>query len=150
MVTKYEEAMKGRGASYNELVVGIKQITQVTKANDASYRELVGYITDSRKDGENMAMKWIQEQNPNANFNEVSSMYKQLVRFMESKRANFVSVEANLGSIDAEHKRLIRPFPNNLYAKFFGISELGYEPITTSAVKEANKSGVDNDIDLDL
>lgn len=150
MSVEYQQENKYRSTLYNELVVGIKQITNVAKTNDESYKDVIAMIMEGRKDSEQLGMKWIMEQNPNSNFQEVTKMYQQLARFIESKRANFVSFERKMAEVDAQHEYFLRAFPNNIFAKVFGFKSFGYEPITTTAVKKAVETGVDDDIKLDL
>lgn len=146
----FEQKIDERTAFYD----GMKKIfvskAQIATKNDESFRKNIDIIMGSRKDGKQVMMKWITESNPNANYQEVSSLYKELSRTVEAKREGFFEQEKVLQDIVRQHKQHLQTFPNSLYNVFFDRKPLVYKVIQSDATKQVMSTGIDNNDKLDL
>lgn len=133
-----------RTAFYDKMWKIISQKGQVALRNDSSFRENVNIIMSGRKDAPGLFMKWVTESNPNANFAEVSALYKDLSRSIEAEREGFFQQEKVLQDIKLQHDNLRTKFPSNLVLWILGRKELDYKPITSDQTDEVMKTGKDN------
>jgi len=146
--TAYNQKMDERTAFYDKLWKVISQKSQIAVKNDSSFRANVNIIMAGRKDAPGTAMKWIKESNPNANFNEVSTLYKDLSRSVEAQREGFFIQEKYLQDIKRQHDNLIRKFPGSALNLVFSRDPIIYKPITSDRTDEVIKSGKDNNVGL--
>lgn len=144
--TTFEMEMKNRTALFDKMWKVISQKAQVTKAYDSSFLRIVQEAMDPRKDGANIMMKWVTESNPTLQAGTVQELYKDLSRTIESERASFFEREETLASIQQQHSKFLRSFPNNFYNLFMGRKELEYKPITSGRTDEVIRTGQDNDV----
>jgi len=79
----------------------------------------------ARKDGNNIAWKWVQE-NQNIPFEEFTIFYKQLSSFISQKFNENLAIERQKQAIIQKHNLLISTFPNNMYNKWLNIPVLVY------------------------
>jgi hypothetical protein len=144
--TEFDMQIKNRTAFFDKMWKTISQQSQIAVKNDSSFKHNVALIMEGRKDAQGLFMKWITESNPNADFRAVQELYRDLSRSIESERNSFYERETTLSSIQREHSRFLRSFPNNVYNLFLGRKELVYNPITSDKTDEVMKSGKDNDV----
>lgn len=137
-----------RTAFYDKMWKTINQKGQIALRNDSSFRNNVELIMAGRKDAEGIFMKWVQESNPNANFQEVSALYKDLSRSVEAEREGFFQQEKVLQDIKLQHDNLLSKFPSSFYGWVLGKKKLDYKPITSDRTDEVIKTGKDNDVKL--
>lgn len=146
--TTFEMQIKNRSALYDKMWKVISQKAQITKAYDSSFIRIVNAAMDPRKDGANIMMKWVTESNPTLQVGTVQELYKDLSRTIESERASFFEREETLASIQQQHSKFLRSFPNNLYNVFMGRKELEYKPITSDRTDDVMRTGKDNDVNV--
>jgi hypothetical protein len=146
--TTFEMEMKNRTALYDKMWKVISQKAQVTKAYDSSFLRIVQEAMDPRKDGANILMKWVQESNPTLQAGTVQELYKDLSRTIEAERNSFFERETTLSSIQQQHSKFLRRFPNNLYNVFLGRKELEYKPITSGRTDDVIRTGKDDNVDV--
>lgn len=148
--TSFDQKQLERTAFYDNMTKTISMVTQVSVKNDESFRKNVDIVMAGRKDAEQVMMKWITESNPNANYQEVSKMYQNLARVIESQRIGFFNQEKVLQDIVRQHTYFINSFPNGLYNIFFGRKPLEYKVIQSDQTKQVMETGIDNNTKLDL
>jgi len=146
----FEQKFTERTAFYDKMSKVFNQKSQIAVKNDSSFRKNIDIIMSGRKDSEQVMMKWITETNPNANYSEVSELYKDLSRTIEAQREGFFNQEKVLQDVVRQHKNLIQRFPNSFYNLFFGRKPLVYKVIQSSLTEEVIKTGTDNNTKLDL
>jgi len=146
--TTFEMQMKNRSALYDKMWKVIAQKAQITKAYDSSFIRIVNAAMDPRKDGANIMMKWVQESNPTLQAGTVQELYKDLGRTIESERTAFFEREETLASIQQQHSKFLRSFPNNFYNVFMGRKELEYKPITSDRTEDVMRTSKDNSISV--
>jgi len=90
-------------------------------------------------------MKWVQETNPNANFNQVTALYADLSRTIEGERDGFFMQEKMIMDIVLAHDNIMSKFPSGFILRsFMGRTDLKYKPITSDQTDEVIKTGKDN------
>lgn len=147
----FTQKMDERTAFYDKMSKTITQKSQVAVKNDASFRENVDIIMAGRKDTENLTWKWLQEINPNANYDQVAALYADLSRSIEGQRAGFFEQEKVLQDVVKQHSNLLDHFPNNFINNtFFNKDKLDYTPIRSTTTKEVMETGIDDNVDLGL
>lgn len=143
---RFRQKTDERTAFYDKMWKTISQTAQVAIKNDSSFARNVDAIMAGRKDAPNLFMKWVTESNPNANFDQVSKLYENLTRIIESERDGFFIQEKVMQGIVLEHSNLIGKFPGSLYNVFLSRKPLEYKPITSDRTDDVMKTGKDNDV----
>lgn len=143
---QFNQKTTERTAFYDKMWKTISQKSQIALRNDSSFRQNIEIIMTGRKDAEGLFMKWVQETNPNANYAEVSALYKDLSRSVEAEREGFFQQEKVLQDIKLQHDNLLSKFPSSFYGWVLGKKRLDYKPITSDRTDEVIKTGKDNDV----
>ena len=146
----FKQKTDERTAFYDKMWKTISQKTKIAVKNDESFKQNINLIMAGRQDSENVIFKWIKEVNPNANFGEVSGLYKDLSRTIEGEREGFFNQEKVMQDVVMQHNNLIQKFPGSFYNMFFNRMTLEYKPITSDRTDEVIKTGKDNNVDLEL
>jgi len=145
---RFKQKMTQRTAFYDKMWKTISQKSEIALKNDSSFYQNVNAIMEGRKDAGDLFMKWVQESNPNANYEQVSILYQDLSRTVESQRDGFFMEEKMLQNIVLEHDNHINKFPGSFWNYFTNREPLVYTPITSDRTDEVIKSGKDNDVKL--
>lgn len=146
--TRFNQKIDERTAFYDNMWKTISQKSDIAVKNDESFKENIQIIMDGRRDTTSF-WKWVQETNPNANYHEVSILYQDLSRAVESKRDEFFMREKDLQSIKQQHDKLLMSFPTNLYLGILGKRNyLEYKPITSDRTDKVIETGKDNDVNV--
>lgn len=146
----FDQKIKERTAFYDKMYKIIAQQSQIAVKNDESFRENVNAIMSNRKDSQQLFMKFVVESNPNANYSEVSKLYETLSRSIEAQREGFFNEEKVLMDVERQHRNLTQKFPGSFYNYFLDRQALKYEPIQSSLTQGVMKTGIDNEVKLDL
>lgn len=141
---KFVQKTTERTAFYDKMWKTINQKGQIAVKNDSSFQKNVQLIMEGRKDAEGIMMKWVTESNPNANFSEVSALYKDLSRAVESNRDEFFEQEKVMQDIKLQHDNLMDRFPGSLVYSILSREKLVYKPITSDLTDEVMKTSKDN------
>ena len=146
---RFKQKMDERTAFYDKMWKTISQKSSVALKNDSSFAKNVNAIMARRKDAQGIFMKWVQESNPNSNFEAVSSLYADLSRAIEAQRDGSFMEEKMIQSIVLEHDNIMTKFPSSwISSSFMGRTRLTYKPITSDRTDEVIKSGKDNNVDV--
>jgi hypothetical protein len=149
IVNKFNQKMDERSAFYDKMWKTISQKGKVAVKNDSSFTRNINLIMQGRKDAEGLMMKWVQESNPNVNFQEVSALYKDLSRTIEAEREGFFIQEKYLQDIKLQCDNLLAVFPGGwILRTFFGAEYIKYKPITSDRTDDAVRTGKDNDVSV--
>lgn len=143
---RFTQKMTERTAFYDKMWKTISQKSQIALKNDSSFYRNVNAIMQNRKDAGDLFMKWVQESNPNANYDQVSELYQDLSRSVEGQRDEFFMEEKMIQNVVMEHNNLIEKFPGSLWNSFLGRKHLEYKPITSDRTDEVMSTGKDNDV----
>lgn len=142
---KFEESIDNRTAMYDNMWKTITEKSEVAIKNDESFYRNVNAIMEGRKDAGDLFMKWVQESNPNANYESVSILYQDLSRAIEGKRDAFEMQERIIQNIVLQHKNHIQKFPNSFWNMFLNRQPLDYKPITSDRTDMVMETGKDNE-----
>lgn len=142
----FDQKMSERTAFYDKMWKIISQKSQIAVKNDSSFRENINIIMAGRKDSPQVLFKFVTETNPNANYSEVASLYKDLSRAIESQREGFFTEERTLQDYVRQHSNLLKRFPGSAYNLLLGREPLAYKPITSDRTDAVIKSGKDNEV----
>jgi hypothetical protein len=145
---RFKQKMDERTAFYDKMWKILSQKSQIALKNDSSFTRNVDAIMAGRKDASNLFMKWVQESNPNANFDQVSALYQDLSRAVEGQREGFFMEEKMIQNIVMEHSNHIQKFPGSLWNAFLGRKALEYKPITSDRTDDVIRTGKDNDVSV--
>jgi hypothetical protein len=145
---RFKQKMDERTAFYDKMWKTISQKSQIAIKNDSSFTNNLNTIMAGRKDAQGIFMKWVQESNPNANYETVSALYGDLSRSVEGERADFFMEEKMIQGIVLEHDNIMSKFPSGFILSMFGRSKLVYEPITSNRTDGVMQSGKDNDVNV--
>lgn len=86
--------------------------------NKEAFIEVTNIIMTNRKDGQNLAWKWNQE-NQQIPYEEFTSFYRELSAFISARYADNMEIERQKQDIVKQHNILISIYPNNLINKYF-------------------------------
>jgi len=145
---RFKQKMDERTAFYDKMWKTISGNAQVTLKADSSFKHNVDAIMAGRKDSQGLFMKWVQESNPNANFDIIGKMYQNLANQIEGQRDGFFIEEKIIQGIVLEHNNLLQKFPGSFYNLFFSRKALEYKPITSDRTDEVMKTGKDNNVSV--
>jgi ABC-type uncharacterized transport system involved in gliding motility auxiliary subunit len=146
---RFKQKMDERTAFYDKMWKTLSQKSQIAIKNDSSFARNVDAIMAGRKDAGQLFMKWVQESNPNANYEAVSSLYADLSRAVEGQRDGFFMQEKMIQDIVLAHDNIMTKFPSGfILSSFMGRTRLVYKPITSDRTDEVIKTGKDNNVDL--
>lgn len=145
---RFTQKMDERTAFYDKMWKILSQKSQIALRNDSSFANNINMIMQNRKDAPQVFMKWVQESNPNANFEQVSALYADLSRAVEGERDGFFMQEKMIQDIVLQHNNHIGKFPGSLWNAFFSRQPLVYKPITSDRTDDVIRTGKDNDVKL--
>ena len=146
---RFKQKMDERTAFYDKMWKTLSQKSQIAVKNDSSFARNVNAIMAGRKDAGQLFMKWVQESNPNANYETVSTLYADLSRAVEGQRDGFFLQEKVIQGIVLEHDNIMTRFPSGfILSAFMGRTRLTYKPITSDRTDNVIETGKDNDVKL--
>lgn len=145
---EFSQKISERTSFYDKMWKILDQKTQIALRNDSSFRENVNIIMSGRKDAPQVFFKWIVETNPNANFQEVSALYKDLSRAVEAEREGFFNQEKVLQDIKRQHDNLRKRFPSTVVMAVLGRHQLPYTPVTSDRTDDVFKTHKENNTKL--
>ena len=146
---QFNQTLNKRLVVIDRITKIVHQKMQIAKINDSSYYKNVLAIMMMRKDGDNLSStwKWIHENNPNVNYEEVSKFYANVSASIDAERNTLFVTEDKLQTLCYDYAKLHKEFPSKLYL-WYQKDTLSYIPISTTVNKIINKTGIDNQIDL--
>lgn len=145
LTNQFKQKMDERTAFYDKMWKTLSGKSQVAIKNDSSFARNVDAIMTNRKDAPQVFMKWVQESNPNANYEAVSKLYADLSRAIEGQRDGFFMQEKMIQGVVLEHNNLIQRWPGSMWnSMFYDRKVLAYKPITSDQTDGVMSSGKDN------
>lgn len=123
---KYKQKVQEKQGFYDKLWKTYLQKEKVSTLNKDVFIQVSKIIMDGRKDGQNTAWKWVQE-NQSIPFEEFTSFYKDLSSFIEKQREEYFSLEKQAQLIAYQNNILLDTIPNNIYNKFLNCKHIDFE-----------------------
>jgi hypothetical protein len=112
--------------TWDSYYLNFQEQNENVKLSKEGFIELTQIVMSSRKDGQNLAWKWVQE-NQNIPFEEFTHFYKQLSGFISQRFDENLAIENRKLDIVQQQNLLISTFPNNVYNWFLKIKPLNYK-----------------------
>ena len=103
-----------------------KDKSNIANLNKETFIKVTEIIMSNRKDGQNVAWKWLHE-NQNIDYNEFTKFYSDLSNFTQERYKENISLERNKQKIAKLHNFLIQTFPGVIYNHFFKFKKLEYK-----------------------
>ena len=122
----YNKIEQQQIVTWDSYYLNFKEQSENVKINKEGFMELATIVMYARKDGQNVAWKWVQE-NTQIPFEEFTVFYKQLSGFISVKYTENLNIENQKLTIVQEQNLLISTFPNNIYSSFLNINKLNYK-----------------------
>lgn len=142
----YDQKVQEKVGYYDNMWKSYLQIDKNTNINKDVFIEVTKLIMDARKDGENIAWKWLQE-NQQIPYNEFTKFYSQLNSFIISKRDGYYNIEKDCQEIAYNNNKMLDIFPNNFYNKVLKCKYINFEyGFTSDRTDEVFKSKKENSI----
>jgi hypothetical protein len=141
---KESEAQRGKIESvHDKMWKVIKQKANVTEEYREMFEKVYPEIIAGRYSGEGaMAMKWIQEANPQID----GAIYKDLMQAIEIQREHFHSAQTRMLDVIRERATLIEAYPSRWFIS--NKSEIEYEVVSSTRTKTMMETGLDDDIEM--
>lgn len=119
----YAQKIQERDIVMSEFMDCLKSSLNVSEENAKYFKENVQTIMENRSDGDKLMWKWVKEVNPNANFNEVATMFQHMQSLYMEKRSTIIQVNKVLFELEKRDANLRMMFPSNIIIRFVGETE---------------------------
>ena len=119
----YEQKIQERDIMLSEFMDCLTNSLKVSEADANYFKENIQLFMESRKDGDKLMWKWVTEVNPNANFNEVSEMFKYMQSLYLEKRNSIIAINKTLFELEKRDANLRTMFPSNMIINLVGETE---------------------------
>lgn len=98
---------------------------KITELNKETFIYVTKLIMENRKDGKNLAWKWLQE-NQNIPFEEFTKFYADLSVFVYEQREGYFNIEKECQTLSTANNMLLDTFPNNMYNSILKCERIDY------------------------
>lgn len=141
---KEAEAQKGKIESvHDKMWKVIKQKANVTEQYREMFEKVYPDIIAGRYSGEGaMAMKWIQEANPEID----ASLYKDVMQAIEIQREHLHTAQTRMLDVIREREALIESYPSRWFIS--NKSKIEYEVISSTRSKTVMETGLDDEVEI--
>lgn len=116
----------------------VREKANVSSEYSDAFGEIFPKIISGRYSEGGTMMKWIQEQNPQFD----TSLYQDVMNAIEVQRTAFTSTQNRMVDIINQRATLIESYPSRWFVQ--NKSTIDFEPISTSATKQAMVTRVDD------
>lgn len=138
--TEYKRLCQGQVTTFDGYYLEYIDQKENASVNKEIFIEVSNIIMQNKKDGEQLAWKWVRE-TYNIPFEEFTIFYKNLSNFIAERYASMRDFEAKKQAVVKDHNYMINSFPNNVMNYFVGRDELEYSPgFVTDTTKNLFKS----------
>lgn len=116
----YSQKVQEKEVIMNEFTSCLTSSLNISNSNAEYFKENIQTIMDSRQDGMGLMWKWVKEINPNANYKEVSELFKNMQKMYSEKRDVIIKANADIFMLQKRDKDLITKFPSSIVINIFG------------------------------
>ena len=99
--------------------------SKIANINKESFIAVTEIIMSARKDGQNLAWKWLTENQP-IDYEQFVKFYADLSSFVSTQYTDIYAIESEKQSLVKNHNLMLRQWPNNLFNRYMKIPELNY------------------------
>jgi len=140
----YNQKVEEKLGFYDKLWKTYLQKEKITNLNKETFIQVTSLIMENRKDGSNLAWKWVHE-NQNIPYEEFTVFYRDLSTFIESQREQYFNIEKECQKIANQNNTLLDTLPNNLYNKVIDCKHIKFEyGFLSDSTNSVFKSKVEN------
>jgi hypothetical protein len=122
----YTQKSQQRGVYFDKMAKGYYQKKEISFINFDQFKQITGIIMENKKDGAQLAWKWLSEQKV-IPFEEFTSLWKDLSRYVETQREGYYQLEVECQQLANANNTLLGTFPNNVYNMFLGRPYIDYK-----------------------
>jgi hypothetical protein len=122
----YIQKTQEKEGFYDKLWRTYLQKDKITNINKETFIEVTKIIMENRRDGQNVAWKWLKE-NQQIPYEEFTCFYKDLSDFVTSQREGYFAIEKQCQEIANSNNTLLDTFPHNLYNKLIKCERINFE-----------------------
>lgn len=141
---KLSQIEKLRIGYYDKMWNTYLQTKGIADVNKDVFIEVTKIIMESRKDGMNIAWKWVHE-NQNIPYEEFTKFYSSLTNFIVEQREGYFQLENQCMGIVNANNTLLDTFPNNVYNVLLKCPKLTFEyGFTSERTNETFKSKIES------
>ena len=136
---EYAQATQEQVTSFDNNYLAFKEKSNIANLNKETFITVTQIIMSARKDGMNVAWKWMQE-NQQIPYSEFTDFYRDLSSFVSVRFSENKALEIKKQNLVKEHNKLLATYPGNFYNYFLKIEPLVYkEGFVTKETKELFK-----------
>lgn len=122
----YQQVTEQQVTNYDGYYLAFQDKFEMADINKETFLEATDIVMSNRKDGENVAWKWNQE-NQQIDFNTFSQFYRELSSFINERYQDNMKIEKEKQLIVSKHNTMLQTFPNNILNKFVKAEPLTYK-----------------------
>lgn len=142
----YKQLVQEKEGFYDKMWKTYSQKDKITNLNKETFLIVTKLIMDSRKDGQSVAWKWVQE-NQQIPYSEFTKFYADLSDFIGAQREEYFNIEKKCQELANTNNTMLDIFPNNIYNKFLECKHIKFEyGFTSDKTEEVFKTKKENDI----
>ncbi len=141
---EYKQIDQRKQTYYDNMWKTYQLKSDIALNNKDVFIEVTKVIMENRKDGAQIAWKWVHE-NQQIPYNEFTSFYADLSKFIESQRDGYLAIESESQEIAKRNNTLLDTMPNNIYNKFLGVEQIEYKAgFTSTKTQDVFKTGLED------
>lgn len=123
---EYEALKQKQVTTFDNNFLAFKEKYEIANVNKEAFIQVTNIIMSSRKDGINVAWKWMHE-NQQIPYTEFAEFYKDLSSFTASRYSENNAIELQKQRLVAEYNKMLVTFPNLIYNHFIKASPIEYK-----------------------
>lgn len=125
-VFDYTQLEQNQITTFDNNYLAFEEKCSITDLSKQTFIKVTEIIMSSRKDGQNVAWKWLHE-NQNIDYNEFTKFYSDLSVFTTERYKENNSIERKKQEIVKLHNFMLSTFPGVIYNHFFKFNQLNYK-----------------------
>lgn len=123
---EYKQVEQDQLTTFDNNYLIFKEKSNIAELNKETFITVTEIIMLNRKDGQNIAWKWVHE-NQQFDYNEFTKFYSDLSNFTSERYKENNSMERRKQEMAKQHNFLIQTFPGVIYNQFFKFNQLEYK-----------------------
>jgi hypothetical protein len=122
----FTQKSQQRGVYFDKMCKSYYQKKEISFINFDQFRQITTIVMDNKKDGAQLAWKWLSEQKV-IPFEEFTSMWKDLSNYVETQREGYYQLEVECQQLANVNNTLLDIYPNNFYNVFLRRPHVDYK-----------------------
>ena len=126
MKANYVQKSQEKEGFYDKLYKSYVQKFDIASVNKDVFIEVSKIIMENRRDGGQLAWKWVRE-TQQVPYEEFTSFYKDLSSYIETQRDEYFKIEKECQVLAKNFNVNITKVPNVFYAKLLGVEKIEFQ-----------------------